>query len=114
MRTIIDNAGHGHARAIYPDASSYQTFGSVDFTELHPDTSPEAIATVQRADIAAVMRRRPRASPEEVSEIACLPVWVVRRRLGELGLGPRVEMTPCKQTNRRPATPKTRFNRRRA
>lgn len=51
---------------------------------LTPETEPEAIAADQRAAIAAIMRRMPRATAEGLSEAVVLPVGVVRRRLKEL------------------------------
>jgi hypothetical protein len=62
--------------------------GSVSFADLHPDTEPEAIAAAQRD---AVFEAHRNATPEEISDRVDLPVWTVRRRLAELGLGPPVE-----------------------
>lgn len=57
----------------------------IDF-ELTPDTSPEAIAAVQREDIAQVLAKKPRATVEELSSLTVLPKWTVERRLAEIKL----------------------------
>ena len=66
----------------------FSTVGSVSFADLHPDTSPAAIAQAQRD---AVFEAHRNATPEEISDRVDLPVWSVRRRLAELGIGPPVE-----------------------
>lgn len=77
-------------RMMTPDESTslFSTVGSVSFADLHPDTEPEAIAEAQRD---AVFESHRNATPEEISDRVNLPVWTVRRRLAELGLGPPVE-----------------------
>ena len=50
-----------------------------------PETSPQAIADAQRADVAAAWKGGIR-TVEAISEAVILPVSVVRRRLEELGL----------------------------
>lgn len=66
----------------------YIATGSVSFAELHPDTEPDAIAQAQRDAVFEAWH--PGATPEEISEHCCLPVWNVIRCLGDLGLGPTV------------------------
>src|SRR5262249_29876090 len=56
--------------------------------ELTPDTEPEAIAAAQRAEVARArefLTPLGRATAKRISDLVVLPVWVVRRRLAELG-----------------------------
>ena len=78
--------------------------------ELHPSTEPEEIARDQRREV----RRAWKAGyqdPKMISELACLPLWTVERRLGELGYGPVVTWKKAVPRNRRTPT-QTAFPRR--
>jgi hypothetical protein len=52
---------------------------------LHPSTEPEAIARRQRKAVREAIRAVGR-DPVMISAEACLPVWVVERRLAEISL----------------------------
>jgi hypothetical protein len=57
---------------------------AVDDAELHESTSPGAIAADQRAVVAEALGYEPGAGVARLSELVCLPGWVVGRRLAEL------------------------------
>ena len=71
------------------------TAGISNFYVPEPETEPEAIAEAQRA-VVAEWHDRGWTTPEAISDAADLPVWTVRRRLAELGLGPPVENPQAK------------------
>ncbi len=76
-----------------PDATIQ--FGSVSYTTLHPETDPQSIADAQRSDVEAAWSLGLR-EPEEISFYCALPLWNVRRCLGELGYGPPVRFIKAK------------------
>jgi hypothetical protein len=71
-------------------AESALTAGIHDLYVPDPATEPGAIAAAQ-ARIVGEYHGMGFHDPVELSEAVNLPVWVVRRRLADLGLGPPVE-----------------------
>lgn len=96
----------------FPDHDFPAEFGSVSYVPLHESTAPAAIAADQRADVERAWYGRRARTPEEISAVTDLPVWSVRRRLHELGLGPPVPWPKKKTTPKKPRAgqPRAGFN----
>lgn len=75
-------------RATYfiPAAQPIQSFGSVDFTELSPDTEPAVIAARHREEVSDAYHIRGIETAAEIGEALMLPVPIVQRHLESLGV----------------------------
>lgn len=89
------------------DPRDAATAGISNFYVPDPETEPEAIAEDQRQAVLEAFRQvrgktvygpdgRGMDRVERTADAVDLPVWVVRRRLAELGLGPPVENPQAK------------------
>lgn len=62
------------------------------------ESSPEAIRQAQLNDVAEAAVSLGEFTPEQISEITCLPLWNVRRCLAALGLPSGSESGPYSRT----------------
>jgi hypothetical protein len=97
----MPSGGHGEAPPYMPGKRESAAVAREQRTErtwrewdvppaesLHPDTSPEAIAATHRALVEKAAAKLGRgATAEQISELAVLPVWNVKRHLESISKG---------------------------